>query len=116
MHGFKVHMLSIMSLLNVILKHFFRGRSRKAHVQLNTSETVVESVPSTVIYEEIVAPSSTYSFTQCPAYAAANQVTDSCHHNYEDMKICDLDVPATSHEGDIRIQQCSAYGVTTKKN
>ena len=78
---------------------------------MNASETEVESVPSTVIYEEIVAPSSTYSFTQCPAYAAANQVTDSCHHNSE---ICDLDVP-TSHEGDIKIQQCSAYGVTTKK-
>ena len=106
-----------MSLLNVIIefyKHFFRGGSKKAQVQLNASETEVESVPSTVIYEEIVAPSSTYSFTQCPAYAAANQVTDSCHHNYEDIKICDLDVP-TLHEGDIKIQQCSAYGVTTKK-
>ena len=79
---------------------------------MNASETEVESVPSTVIYDEIVAPSSTYSFTQCPANAAANQVTDSCHHDYEDMKICDLDVP-TSHEGDIKIQQCSAYGVTS---
>ena len=40
------------------------------------------------------------------------EITDSCHHNYEDMEIC---VP-TSHEGDIKIQQCSAYEVTTKKN
>ena len=78
-------------------------------------KTGVESVPSIVIYEEIATPSTSYSFTQCPAYAAANQVTDSCHHNYEDIEICDLDVP-TSHEGDIKIQQCSAYGVTTKKN
>ena len=82
---------------------------------MNTSETEVESVPSTVIYEEIVAPSSTYSFTQSPAYAAANEITDSCHHNYEDIEICDLDVP-TSHEGDMKIKPCSAYGVTTKKN
>ena len=73
-------------------------------------ETGVESVPSTVIYEEITTPSTTYSFTQCPAYAAANQVTDSCHHNYEGIEIC---VP-TSCEGDIKIQLCHAYGVTTK--
>ena len=78
------------------------------------SETGVESVPGTVIYEEIAMPSTSYSFTQCPAYAAANEITVSCHHNYEDIEICDLDVP-TSHEGDIKIQQCSAYGVTTKK-
>ena len=97
----------------IIMITFMIIKCRKNFIRAHTlSETGVESVPSAVIYEEIATP---YNFTQCPAYAAANEVTDSCHHNYEDIEICDLDVP-TSHEGDIKIQQCSAYGVTTKKN
>ena len=43
----------------------------------------------------------------------SNEVANSCHHEYEDIKLCSyLDV----HEDDDKIQQCLAYGVNDKRN
>ena len=119
MHGFRSCLYNYIreftqSMLLLFYEHHFRERPRKPQVQLNVSETGVESVYPALSHMKKLLCLLRHTALH-DAYTAANKITDSCHHNYEDVKICDLDVP-TSHEGDIKIQQCSAYGVITKKN